>query len=114
MKEGTEGVGVRRVEGGLTRPPPHRASQASGSLPYSGSPSKPILFHLGPSQPFMSQQVALGIRKKWSLACGVSGTKLEARKHRLLPPCCKGPELQGEAVPALPFTALRPGAAHLL
>lgn len=39
--------------------PPHRARQASGSLPYSGSPSKPVLFHLGPSQPFTSQQVML-------------------------------------------------------
>lgn len=107
MKEGTEGLGVHGVEGGLTlgllptglvkHPAP---SLIQGLLPSPSSSTS------APPSHYVSAGGALGIRKKWSPAGGISETKLEARKHRLLPPRCKSPELQGEAVLALPFTAL--------
>lgn len=53
-------VGVQGVEGGLTISLlPAGLVWHPGSLPHSGSPTKPLPFHLIPSQPFMSQQVML-------------------------------------------------------
>lgn len=98
LKEGAEGVGVRGAEGG-----PTLVSSPQGSSGIRLSALFRVSFQARPLPPrplpviYVSAGDALGIRKKWSLACGVSRTELEARKHRLLPPCCKGPELQGEA-----------------
>lgn len=53
-------MGVQGVEGGLTISLlPAGLVWHPGSLPHSGSPTKPLPFHLIPSQPFMSQQVML-------------------------------------------------------
>ena len=92
-------VGVQGVEGGLTVSllPAGLVWHLGFAAPFRVSYQAPPL----PSHPlpaiYVSAGDALGILKKWSLECGVSGTKLGERKQHLLPPFCEGPEHQGEA-----------------
>lgn len=97
LKERAEGWESMERKVGRLLSPPHRARQASALCPIQGLPSKPVLFHLCPSQPFTSQQVMLLESERSGVLHVGTRTELEARKHRLLPPCCKGPELQGES-----------------